>query len=152
MKVEHINPFIRSTLETFEAMVQLKLETGKPFLKRDPFPSYDVSGIIGISGDAVGSIALSFPKLVALKVVSKFLGEEIKIVGPDLTDSVGELNNIISGNAKKYLKDCNISISLPNVIVGHNHQVVSPRDSENMIVPFSSEVGEIALEVSLKTS
>jgi chemotaxis protein CheX len=152
LKVEYVNPFITATLTTFSTVLQINLTAGKPQIKMDNFPSYDISGIIGISGDASGLIALSYPKLVALKAVSKMIGSEIKIIGPDVTDAIGELTNIIAGSAKKDLKNLNVSISLPNVIVGKDHVLASPRDVQSIVVPFTSEIGNIALEVSLRTA
>ncbi len=151
MKVEYVNPFISSTVETFKTMLQMDVKAGSPVLKPEPAPSHDVSGIIGLSGDAMGSIVVSFPKITALKIVSAFLGEEIKIVGPDLIDAIGELVNIIAGNAKKDLTDLNVDISLPNVIVGKGHKISSPKGATSFIIPFASEFGELALEVNMKT-
>lgn len=151
MKVEYVNPFLASTKNTFETMVQLKVTPGALQLKKQPFPTYDVSGIIGLSGDAVGSISISFPRVTALKVVSKFIGQEIKIVGAEITDAVGELANIIAGSAKRDLVGMNLAISLPSVIIGRSHRLSGPSDAQNIVVPFTSELGDFAVEISLKT-
>ena len=110
MDVSVVNPFISATVETFKTMLALDLETGVPALKQEATHTYDVSGVIGLSGEAQGVISLSFPKIMALKVVSKLLGMEIKVVGPDLTDGIGELANIVAGYAKQGLTDYNLSI------------------------------------------
>jgi len=62
-----------------------------------------------------------------------------------------ELANIIAGNAKKDLFNLNVSISLPNVVIGKNHQIACPSDVKSFVVPFTSEIGNLVLEVSLKT-
>jgi len=151
MNVAFVNPFITSTIETFKTMVHSEAKPGKPMLKNDGVPVFDISGIIGLSGIAQGAIALSFPKIVALKTVSAMIGSEIKIVGPELTDGIGELVNIIAGNAKQYLTQYQLTISLPNVIVGRNHTVTPPSHTPSILVPFIGEVGEFVMEVSLKT-
>ena len=151
MKVEYINPFISSAKETFETMMQVELKAENPYLKNNSNARYDVSGIIGISGDAKGSVTLGFSKKAALKAVSKFMGMEIKIVDADFSDAVGELVNIIAGNAKKDLADLNVMISLPNVIIGEGHQVESPKGIQTIIIPFNSEIGDVVIEVNLKT-
>ncbi len=151
MKVEYVNPFLASTKNTFETMMQTKIEAGPLQIKKQPFPTYDVSGIIGISGGAVGSISISFPRVTALKVVSKFIGQEIKIIGPEVTDAVGELANIIAGSAKRDLGGLNIAISLPSVIIGKSHRLSGPSDAQNLVVPFNCELGDFAVEISLKT-
>jgi len=151
MDVNYINPFIKATLHTFNTMFKVTVIPERPVLKVEPFPTYDISGIIGLSRDAKGSITLSFPKAVALKVASKLIESEIKIVDADVCDAIGELTNIIAGNAKKDLKDLKVLISLPTVVMGKDHQLSNPRDVQSILIPFSSEMGAFALEVSLKT-
>jgi len=76
-KVEHINPFLNATKETFSTMVNMEAKpSSKPYLKQGEGTTYDVSGVIGLSGDAKGSISISFPRTTVLKVVSEFLGEK----------------------------------------------------------------------------
>lgn len=152
MDVSYINPFISSTISTFKTMLDKEIHPGKVALKTNPYPTYDVSGIIGLSGNAQGTIALSFSKIMALKVVSGMLGTEIKIIGPELTDGIGELANIIAGFAKKDLAQYKLSISLPNVIVGRNHIINTPTGAQTIIVPFTCAIGDFCMEVSLKTS
>ena len=151
MDVTYVNPFILSTIETFKTMMKIDVVPQKPELKQEPGPMYDISGIIGLSGNAQGSISLSFPKIVALKTVSAMIGAEIKIVGPEITDGIGEIVNIIAGYAKKNLTQYNLAISLPNVVVGKDHSVTSPSGIATIVVPFISAIGNFAMEVSLKT-
>ncbi len=151
MDVSYINPFITAMMNTFKTMMNIDVKPGKPMLKSSPYPSYDISGIIGLSGSAQGSIAISFPKIIALKIVSKLIGAEIKVVGPELTDGVGELANIVAGNAKQYLTQFNLSISLPNVIIGKDHTIANQTGVPAIIIPFVCTLGDFAMEVSLKT-
>jgi chemotaxis protein CheX len=151
MNVTYINPFITATINTFKTMMNIEAHPEKPKIKAEPHPTYDVSGIIGLSGNAQGSIAISFPKIMALKVVSKMLGAEIKVVGPELTDGIGELANIIAGNAKQDLAQYQLSISLPNVIIGKDHTITGQSGVPMIIVPFTTPLGDFAMEVSLKT-
>jgi chemotaxis protein CheX len=154
MDVGYVNPFINSTINTFKTMLSVDANPGKPILKKDDTHIYDVSGIIGLSGSAQGAITLSFPKAVALKIVSKLLQTEVKVVGPELSDGIGELTNIVAGSAKAELASTtnhSLSISLPNVVVGRNHTVTRPSHLPGILVPFSSPLGDFAMEVSLKT-
>jgi chemotaxis protein CheX len=151
MDVAYVNPFIVSTVETFRTMLNLEVKQGAVQLKDENKFSYDVSGIIGLSGEAQGSICMSFPKLLALKLVSKLLGTDIKIIGPEIADGIGEIANIIAGNAKQHLSQYTLSISLPKVVVGAGHYVVSQKGIPTIVVPFISSMGNFAMEVSLKT-
>ena len=149
MDVAYINPFVVSTIETFTKMLNSEAKPGKILLKTDESATYDISGVIGLSGEAQGSICLSFPKLIALKVVSALVGAEIKIIGPEVSDAIGEIANIIAGNAKQHLTQYNLS--LPKVIMGKDHKIASQRGIPTIIVPFESSLGNFAMEVSLKT-
>jgi len=151
MNVSYVNPFITSTIDTFKTMLNIDVKPDAPVMKKEPLPTYDISGIIGLSGDAQGSIAISFPKLMALKVISALLGSELKVVGPELTDGIGEIANIIAGSAKQHLKDFNLSISLPNVVVGKSHMLACQKGVPTLVVPFTCSMGNFSMEVSLKT-
>ncbi len=142
--------FVSSTQNTFETMLKIKLQPGKPQQKAGSFPSYDISGIIGLSGDAIGSVSLSFPKSVALNAVAALLGTEVKTITAEVVDAVGELTNIVAGSAKVLLVPLRLSISLPSVVVGVNHQLAASQGVETVVVPFVSDLGHLALEISLK--
>ncbi|MEO7423589.1 MAG: chemotaxis protein CheX [Fibrobacteria bacterium] len=150
IRVEHVNPFISSTMETFTKMVGIESKPGKLMLKKDAKLNYDISGIIGLSGMAKGTVAMSFPKETAIAVCNKFMSGDYKDLHPDILDAVGELVNIVAGNAKKELTEFNIAISLPSVITGPNHKIIEPKDAFSFVVPFDTNLGGFHLAVSLK--
>jgi len=151
MDVSYINPFISATMDCFKKMVFVDVTPKNPSLKNEPYPTYDISGVIGLSGDAQGSISLSFPQDVAIKVISSMLSAQINDKSPELVDGIGEIANIVAGNAKRGLSKFNLSISLPNVILGKNHAIGSQTGTPTIIVPFSSSLGFFSMEVTLKT-
>jgi chemotaxis protein CheX len=151
MDVSYVNPFVMSTIETLKKMLNIEGKAGKLSLKDSTSHSYDVTGVIGLTGEAAGSICLSFPLEVAFKVVSALLGTQVTTMGDDVTDGIGELVNIVAGNAKQYLSHFNLSISLPKVVVGKNHTIASISGVPTIVVPIQSSLGEFAMEISLKT-
>jgi chemotaxis protein CheX len=151
VKVEHINPFIRATMETFATMIKADPRPGKVALRTGKEMHSDISGIIGLSGGAQGSVALSFPRITALKVVSAFVGEKVVMMGDDVVDAIGELANIVAGSAKKDLAGFKIAISLPTVVLGDKHELTSKREVVPMVVPFESVLGGFLLTVNFKS-
>lgn len=147
VKVEHINPFVTATMETFKSMVHTPVTPGKIMLVSMSHLKYDISGIIGLSGGAKGTVALSFPRVTALKTVSEFIGEKQLALDDTVKDAVGELANIVAGAAKKDLTQYKISISLPSVIIGENHQVQGGKEVIPMVVPFDCPLGNFHLVV-----
>ena len=151
MDVSYVNPFITATVNSFKTLMGLELTRGKIAIKTPATPGYDYSASIGISGEAKGFISVCYPGTLAEKLVSMMLGQEVKKGSQDLVDGIGEISNIIAGNAKQYLTQYKVSISLPNVVAGTNHDVNGRSDVPVIMVPFTCPHGELTLEVSLKT-
>ncbi len=155
LNVEWINPFIEATYSIIETVSTIKIEMCKPLkIKEENVTGYDVSGIIGITGEAVGSIALSFHRKTALKIVSDFTGEEVMGIDNDTMDAIGELTNLIAGRAKKIFSEKNIriKISIPNIILGKGHTINAKKNIPSIEIPFKSEEGNFAILVSLKSN
>jgi chemotaxis protein CheX len=151
IKAEHINPFIKATVQTFSSMMATEIKPGKIGLKSADPLRCDVSGIIGLSGGARGSVALSFPRITALKVMSAFVGEKILALDKETLDGIGELANIVAGAAKQDLDQYRITISLPTVILGDGHELVGPTNVPELVVPFDSPHGAFFLVVCFKS-
>jgi len=113
-------------------------------------PAFDVSGIIGLSGDAEGSVVLSFPMTTAQRVVSLMTGVEVTEANEDLCDAVGELVNMIAGGTKAQLQGRNISISCPSVVVGANHAVYGRKDVACVCIPCGCDCGDFTVEIAMK--
>lgn len=155
MKAEHINPFITATSNVFTTMIGMKPKKGDVFLKKSSDRlNYDISGIIGIAGEATGAIVISLPKAFALKVTEGFLGEKKTTIDDDVTDAIGEIVNMIAGNAKQIFSQQGLrfKISIPNVIVGKDHAIATHRNTVSIGVKFHVGNDVFIVEASLKQS
>ena len=149
MKVEYINPFIQSVIETFQSMLDCKATHGKPFPTVDDGQSDNLIGIIGLSGTAQGNLAIKFPAETARAVVGNLVGTNFIEINSSVVDGVGELVNIIAGNAKSKIQDHRISISLPTVLRGGIHKLTTPAVSY-ITIPFNCNKGEFEVLVSFR--
>jgi len=150
MDVKLINPFISAVQNVFRTMVGCEVSVGRPYIKDDAAGYADVSGVIGLSGDATGCVVLSYPMEVACKVASAFAGVEMDKDHEDFTDAIGELTNMVAGNAKKDLHGLNIGISLPSVVIGARHVISGLRAAPRLVIPCSVEHGQFQVEVALR--
>ena len=150
MDATYIRPFISSIQNVFSTMLQLPVTVGEPRLKRGEERENDVSGIIGMSGDVTGNVVLSFRQDTAEAVVALFCGQKLALSSPDFADAIGELVNMVSGGAKALFKDRKVSISCPSVVIGPNHQVQRPSDIPCVVIPCTTDCGEVRIEVSIK--
>lgn len=150
MDVRYINPFVRSINNTFEAMCGLPVSVGKPQIKGSGRAGTDVSGVIGFSGDAAGCVVLHFDSDTASKIATKFAGIDVTPDHPDFADAIGELANMVAGGAKAQFDGLDVSISLPNVIVGENHNVSASRVAPRIVVPCDTEAGQFHVEIGME--
>ena len=144
-----IVPFVNSARTVFSTMVGMETTVQRPHVKGSPSTSYDVSGLIGFSGEVIGSVVVSFQRAAAIKLVSAFAGMEIAPESPDFADAVGELANMIAGSAKRDL-GATASITVPSVIIGAGHIIARLSDVPCIVIPCSTPVGEFAVEVNIK--
>jgi chemotaxis protein CheX len=122
MDVKFINPFVMAAQTVFKTMLSIDATMGKPILKDVRATSGDVTGIMGLVGDKKGTIAISFTEGGAIFVFKTLIGDECSKIGPEVVDSIGELTNIISGQARKEFEKAGINLkaAIPMVVVGHN--------------------------------
>jgi chemotaxis protein CheX len=152
INVDYINPFIEATINTFSTMCNVTPSREKIFLKGEGEEVYGVSGIIGLAGEALGAVVLNFPESVAITTVSKFVGEEYSSITASVVDGVGELTNIIAGDAKNRLiqKGYKFEIGLPKMVTGRNYITAQNKSVPCIVVMFNSTIGKFCLEVSLR--
>jgi chemotaxis protein CheX len=142
--------FVTSVREVLGTMLSTTVNVGTPFRKSDPARQHDISAVIGLSGNVVGSMVLSFDRPTALNMVRAFTGGATAEDSLDFADAIGELANMVAGAAKKRFGTL-ASISLPSVIVGSGHAVARLHDSPSIIIPCATTLGRFDIEVSIKT-
>ena len=150
MDASYITPFMTSIQNVFSTMFQLPVEIGEPRIKSGNVATHDVSGIIAVSGEMVGTIVLSMPSDAAESIVALFTGMEMTSDSEDFADAVGELINMISGNAKAEFQRKAVSISCPSVVIGEGHRVASGAGVPCVVIPCTTDCGEIVLEIALR--
>jgi len=149
MDVRFINPFINATSNVIETMAFMKIDAGKPYLKKDSVAKGDVTGVIGLTGVANGTISVTFQEKCILKIVSNMFGEEMKVLDEEIADAVGELTNMISGQARKELEETGkiFRAAIPSVITGKNHSIAHYTAGPKIAIPFYTDDGNFTIEV-----
>ncbi|WP_319542192.1 chemotaxis protein CheX [uncultured Pseudodesulfovibrio sp.] len=148
MDVKLAKPFIKAAVDVLSTMAFIKPEVGKPYVKRNNVAAGDVSGMVGITGEKNGSVSLSFSKGCAVAIVKNMLGDEIDDIMQDVKDAVGELTNMISGQARAGLAETGLVFqgSTPTVVMGDNHTISHMAKSPIMAIPFTTKDGDFTIE------
>lgn len=147
MRVEYINPFIASLKNTFRTMLGCEAQRGELSVNSSGRAHHPISGVIGLSGKAVGTVVVSFSREVALRAASTMLMTEATEVDEDVLDAVGELTNMVAGGAKARLEEFQLMVSLPNVVTGQDHEIHFPSNVTPLCIHFQTPWGPLTLEV-----
>lgn len=154
MDVRYINPFLEATTNVVKTMAFVELTPGKPYLKRDNVGLGDITGIIGLEGEAKGSLSvtLNFP-LIKL-IMKNMLGEDIAGLTDEAQDAVGELTNMISGDARRILgaEGINLKAAIPTIVAGKDHTIKHMVSGPTIVIPFEApDDGQVCVEVSIQS-
>jgi len=150
--IKYIEPFIEAATNAFMEMFKVEPTVEKPYLmSTEALQEWKISGVIGIAGETKGVVVLSFYDDMAIKITEMVTGKKIENFNDDVVDAVGEMVNIIAGNAKSGLEDYKLMISLPSIIQGEHHKIWWPTSKYPIIgIPFMTKVGRFHLSVGLE--
>jgi chemotaxis protein CheX len=148
MSIEIAKSFIKATIEVLSTMAMITPVAGKPYVKSDSMAKGDVTGVIGLTGDKMGTISVTFTQKSALAVVKNMLGDDIQDVLQDTKDAVGEITNMISGKSRQLMAEngLNIQAATPSVIMGKNHTIHHISSEPIMAIPFTTDHGDFTVE------
>lgn len=145
----YVGHFKSSIRMVFDTMIQMDLVIGDPGACSLAH-AYDISGIVGFSGDITGTVAVRLSEGVAKAMVGAFAGIACELDSPDFLDAVGEIVNMIAGAAKSKFEGREVSISTPSVVVGSGHRVASPARTTCMTIPCRLSCGEFSVDVAIR--
>ena len=140
--------FIDSTINYFDIMTKVKIETGIPYLSNGKPIALEFTGIIGVSGQRKGSIYLTTSAEMLIEISETAIGIE-NPKSEDIKDLVGEITNTISGNVRQVYGD-NFMISVPVVIEGKPKDIKMPSDINSFVIPMKWKKYPLYLVVCLE--
>ena len=150
MKVEYLNPFIFATRKVLKMMAFMDSKPRKPYLKDvgDVKGLGDISSVISVSGECKGSIGISFATKCILQVAYQMFSEEYDGLTDEVVDMVGEIVNMVSGDARQELVKLgfHFSAGIPVTTMGAGHELVHSVKDRVIVIPFQTEYGEFFIE------
>lgn len=151
MNVDIINAFLRATQNVIKTMAFTECIGGKPYLKKNSVAEGDISGVIGITGASEGSLSITFSEPCICHIVSNMFGESITAINDEVKDAVGEITNMISGDARRELAEKGYVLqgAIPTVISGKSHSIKHMGKGPAIAIPFSTQAGNFIVEVCL---
>ncbi|ODN30781.1 chemotaxis protein CheX [Fervidobacterium thailandense] len=127
MDVRIVNAVLASAQGTYETVLQLNAQFGKPQAVKDITPKYNIVTVIGFIGDIEGNFVYSFNEKTALTIVSRMMGMEYNVLDELSLSAIGELGNMTSGSIAMNLEKLGykIDITPPTVITGKDMKITA---------------------------
>ncbi|MDR1946192.1 MAG: chemotaxis protein CheX [Desulfovibrio sp.] len=146
--IEIARDFVKATLDILNTMAGMRAQAGMPFIKKDRTAGGDVSAIIGVTGDRTGTISVTFSRGCAVALVKGMLGDSAEDIIKDIQDAVGEVANMVSGQARASLavRGTVMQGSTPSVIMGDGHTISHQSGKPVVAIPFSTDAGDFTVE------
>ncbi|MCB1193100.1 MAG: chemotaxis protein CheX [Leptospiraceae bacterium] len=122
-----ITPFIDALNQTFEDMVEIKLNNEPVEILQSDTIYSDVSSSIGIFNEKQNmSLVISVSFETAIFMTQRVTGKKnVNINDKIIMDTIGEILNMIVGSAQKR-SEIKFDFSIPISIKGKDHEVCTP--------------------------
>ncbi|MEW8973817.1 MAG: chemotaxis protein CheX [Tissierellaceae bacterium] len=150
MKTEYIDSFYGATQDVFKLMLDLEVDKGDLEVIDGLTSSKDANIMLGVTGDLKGSVLFSFTKDMTLEMVKIMAGMEMEEIDIFVSSALGEIANIIGGNAitnlSSYGYKCDITP--PQIIIGQ-HKAASMANEKVLILPMETSIGEFSIAIFL---
>lgn len=151
MKEEWVNSFLAPAKLVWEKELGQTLELSSAQMVSNQYETEDITAIIGVSGRLQGNVLYGFSEETSKSITNVMLGEDPGQISNEMgLSAIGEIANIITGNAATTLAELGYScdISPPVVIepVGTRFTTVG---TSQMLVSFASTLGGLSVRISL---
>jgi chemotaxis protein CheX len=147
-----LEPFISAASVTLAVLAQTELAVRSVYRTALPRTLGDISAVLGLTAEGGEVLVLSFPAPTAVALTWRVLAEVNQAPDDDLVrDCMGELANVIAGQAKTLLAETpyQLILATPRVLAGPGLEVGSRPDVQGVVVVFGSDAGDFALQICL---
>lgn len=151
MNVQFLNPFIEAAYVVLETELGLTPKRGQLSLRRSAATAEEISVLISMVGQVNGVVLYGLSEATGIEIVSRILGQPFEEFDALAQSGIGELGNVITGQAGKRLAEAGfeVKISPPTMVLGKG-TLISTLDFERLHVPLETEIGTIQIHLALR--
>ncbi len=146
-----VEPFITATRAALGEMAATEVAVRAVYQTALHHTLGDIAAVLRLRSGTEGFLILGFPRQTAAALAGRILAGVAAELDEDLMrDCVGELANVVAGQAKAILAGTpyHFAFSLPEVVAGAKEFPSQPC-SDCLVVDFGSDAGEFALQLFL---
>lgn len=154
MRLDYINPFVDATHSMLEEVFKAPVHKGKISLSSEPVASKGLLVVTGLTGDVEGQVLFDMETETAIKMACIMNDRKFDAIQSMVLDSIAELVNMIMGKALTILNDkgFNFRLTPPMVFTGNAVMMASSIHLETLVMPFSTNCGELLINVAVRPS
>ena len=153
MKQEFVNPFLSSAKLVWEKELGMSVELTSASAVDTRFLTEDVTASIGLSGELVGTVLYGFPTPTTREIMNVMVGEEVDAESELAQSALGELANMVAGNAATLLSNAGYTCDItPPIIISAAGTIISTLGRPQLKVDFTSTVGPMSIRIDLSES
>ncbi len=152
MKAEWINPIYQAVTEVFKLMLDLNISRNGQPETAEAAVEQEVAVLIKLTGDISGAILFTFPQSTTLEIVKLMSGMEMTKLDSFVTSALGEVSNIISGNAVTHFSQANYQCDIlpPQIVVKESGAAGIFENQPTLTLPLQTEAGTLKLQIALQ--
>jgi chemotaxis protein CheX len=148
-KAELINPFLESACNVLASIIETEVDKSDANVCISSMTAQEVNVIIGIFGNVHGHIIYGMSSATAKHIAAKMIGRPVKTLNPLAQSAIGELGNMITGNAIMGIEESYPDVELkPPVLFLGKKIIISSAERKRLNVYLDSEVGTIEVGIS----
>ncbi len=151
-RLDYVRGFIQAATSVIAQVVGEEPTVGSPQFQIGPMVHLgDVNVSLGISGDIPGQVNYGMDMQTSLNIASAMLMETCAAHDEMSISALQELGNMISGNARTYLAQLNVTsdITPPKTVIGHDISANWHR-IRAMSIPLVMSHGTLMLVVGIQ--
>ena len=153
MKVdaEIISPFLESAALVFRRVLGLQLIRGKTTIRGRPDPGRELAIVVGVRGKIQGQVIYALNLETAYKIAHKLLPKSTPMeVRTEYKDVIGELANMITGNALNMLTErkAELDLTVPVVLAADSPDLKLP-ERTTLSLNLYSRLGLLEVNLAL---
>ena len=151
MRMELIQPFINAADAVLADSLQSPTSIGHLSMDEEAYRRKGVAARIAVSGDIEGRIIFDVDPKTAMRVASRFAGEELPESSELMCETVCELANQVIGNAVTALNDqgFHFRVHPPEVHTAEQGDKTS-EDTEALVMCIETSNGKVFMNVAMR--
>jgi chemotaxis protein CheX len=145
-----MEPFIAAACTTLSEMASAEIVARGVTCKPLDQTMNGISAVVRMVSPHERYLIVTFPEPTAAALAKRMLADVAGAMDDTLVrDCVGEISNVIAGQAEALLAETRyrFSMSLPQIVLDRNHELLAKPGVKCLAVPFACELGEFTVQL-----